>query len=343
VQTKKNKTLAIGKKAKKLAVLFSPLLLIGCEASLNIEKINQELDKQVRRTDQFQSLATNNQQLVAVGADGADALVLTSSLKNIKWTRKIIARKSTLIEVVTCPDQSFVALATDKNVWRSSDHGINWQSTELPTQEDILALTCGPDNGIWVVGSFSTIMHSKDQGKTWNSNTLNEDAMLTHIRFIDDKTALVVGEFGVFSRSNDGGISWNLPEYIPNDFYVQNAHFNSIDEGWVAGLSGQILYTKDGGKKWKQQVTPTESPIYGFYKTVDSIFAFGDHSTLLELDGDEWKRSQSQSKPVYLRDALLINDKQLLLAGGSGSLYQQEIETTKKLTSNSHKSEGLIE
>jgi len=340
--------------SKNLLLIIFCLFLLGCEASLNIEKINQELEKQVRRTDQFQGLSRNDSHLIAVGADGSNGLILQSALTStnkaktpmlesnsvaneIIWTRKIIAKQSTLIDVVACPDQSFIALATDKKIWRSSDNGSNWQAFDIPTQEDILALTCAPDNSIWVVGSFSTIMHSKDHGQSWNSNSLNEDAMLTSIHFLDEKTAMVVGEFGVFSRSDDAGLNWNPPEYIPNDFYVQNAHFNSVDEIWVGGLSGQILYTKNGGQNWTQQNTPTDSPIYGFSQTSDRLFAFGDHSTLLELKGEQWIAVNKKGKPVYLRDVLLLANGQLLLAGGSGSLYTQAIQTAKSLASNSHK------
>jgi len=317
-------------RTKSILFFVIPLLLIGCEASLNLEQVNKEQEKQIRRTDQFQALAINHKKLVAVGSDG---LILSSPVSDLKWQRQTLSKQSALIDVSTCPDQSFVALSMDKKVWRSVDDGSTWSASELPTVEDVLAITCAPNNSIWVVGSFSSIWHSNDQAKAWQESTLNEDAILTSIQFINEKIAFITGEFGLVSRSDDGGKTWNPAEYIPNDFYVQDAFFRSPSEAWVGGLSGQILYTNDGGKNWTQQQTPTDSPIYGFYQTPSNplapnqIIAIGDHSTVLRYTGKDWQAVKSTGKPVYLGDVIQIPNGKLLLAGGSGSLYTQEIGT----------------
>lgn len=311
-------------KVKKAAIyaVALPVVLTGCEAPLNLEGVDKELEKQVRRTDQFQGIATNDTALVAVGADG---LVLTSPLSALNWQRSVIAGSPALVDVAVCSDQSFVALSMDKKVWFSQDNGQSWTDSQLPTPEDVLDLTCAPDNSVWVVGSFSTVLNSSDQGATWTENTLNEDAMLTGIQFLDQNTALVTGEFGLVARSDDGGMSWNAPEYIPNDFYTQSAHFPSVEQGWVAGLSGQIMYTEDGGISWTRQATPTESPLYGFYQAGDRLFAYGDHATVLEYTGADWKRIPNPKMPVYIRDAVQLENGELLMAGGFGSLYTLDI------------------
>ena len=251
----------------------------------------------------------------------------------LNWQRQQIAGNPPLVDVTNCPDNSFVALSMDKKVWRSSDDGRSWTESALPTQEEVMAMTCAPDNSIWVVGSFSTILSSHDNGANWNENTLGEDAFLTSVQFIDRQNAYVTGEFGVVSRSEDGGQSWAMPEYIPNDFYVQGARFESVEQGWVAGLSGQILHTTDGGMNWTKQATPTESPIYGFYRAEGELYAYGDHGTVLKLNGSEWQRVQVEGgKPVYLRDAHRIADGKLLLAGGSGSLFSLDISASNELS-----------
>ncbi|WP_299182964.1 YCF48-related protein [uncultured Neptuniibacter sp.] len=320
---KTNKLIAL---AVKPGLLISMLgvALTGCEAPLNLEGIEEEKTKSVRRTDQFQAVAANGHALVAVGNDG---LILRSPADSLKWQRQSIDIQSSFVDIAACPDQRFVALSMDKQVWQSVDNGASWQASELPTPEDLLDLTCAPDNSVWVVGSFSTVLHSKDQGKTWQENTLNEDAMLTGIQFLDASTAIMTGEFGVVSRSNDGGQSWNPPSYIPNDFYTQTAFFTDANTGWVGGLSGQILYTDDGGENWTKQPTPTESPIYGFYQSGTRLFAFGDHSTVLEYTGSDWARVNSQGRPVYLRDAIQLSNGELLFAGGAGSLFTLDIQS----------------
>jgi len=318
-----NKIIALTVKPGLLISMLG-VALTGCEAPLNLEGVEQEKAKSVRRTDQFQNISANSEVITVIGNDG---LVLTSPITSLEWTRQSLATNASLIDIATCPDQSFVALSMDKKVWHSSDNGLSWTPFQLPTREDVLDLTCAPDNSIWVVGSFSTIIHSKDRGQTWSENTLNEDAMLTGIQFIDQSTAVITGEFGLFSRSDDAGVSWNPAEYLPNDFYTQGAHFQSAKKGWVAGLSGQILHTTDG-LNWTQQQTPTESPLYGFYQTDKQLFAFGDHGTVLEYTGLDWKHLPTNGKPVYLRGAQQLGDSKLLLAGGSGSLYTLDIAPT---------------
>ncbi|MFW1678109.1 WD40/YVTN/BNR-like repeat-containing protein [Pontibacter sp. JAM-7] len=298
------------------------LVLTGCEAPLNLEGVNQELHKEVRRTDQFQALATNDQGIYAVGNDG---LVMIGDKHTARWQRSAIPGEPPLIDIAACPDQSLMALSIHRQVWRSTDNATSWQAMDVDTSEDLMAVACAPDNSVWVVGSFSTILHSADAGQSWQEQSLNEDAMLTGIEFLDSDNLIVSGEFGLLVHSTDGGVSWNEPQYIPDDFYAHATQFMTPQEGWVGGLSGKILYTRDGGSNWEQQSTPTESPIYGFLRTDTSLFAFGDHSTLLQYQGGAWSSVNFQHPPVYLRAAMQLPDHTVLLAGGAGSLLSLDI------------------
>jgi len=321
---KTNRLIALTLKAGLLVPALG-LMLTGCEAPLNLDKVEQEKSKPIRRTDQFQSMTSNDQTLVAVGNNG---LVLTRSKTADTWQRQTLKGQPALVAVTTCPDQSLAALSLDKTLWTSQDNGSSWQPNPIDTQEDLVALTCAPNNSLWVAGSFSTILNTSDKGQSWNSFSLNEDALLTGVQFVDNQNVIATGEFGVLARSSDGGANWDAPSYIPNDFYTQGAYFTSPQEGWVGGLSGQILYTNDGGENWSKQTTPSESPVFSFYPLGERLFAFGDHHTVLELKGDQWQRLPSRGKPVYLRAATELPNGSLLVAGGSGSLFTLDIDAS---------------
>ena len=306
-----------------LAAAVLPLALTGCEAPLNLEGVDKEQAKSVRRTDQFQAVAANDSTVLAVGSDG---IVLTSPRNNISWTRQLIESQPSLVDVESCPDQSFAALGMDGQVWFADAKGENWTPSPIGTQENVLSLACGPDNSVWVTASFSTIINSKDKGASWSEITLEEDSQLTDVKFIDENTLVIAGEFGLVVKSTDGGDTWSAPEYMPNDFYPQGIHFANANEGWAAGLSGQILHTTDGGLSWQQQTTPTESPLYSFHALGDRLFVMGDHGNVLELNGQGWKRIDAPKIPVYLRDAEALSDKQLLVAGGWGSLFTVDVQ-----------------
>ena len=291
---------------------------------LNLEGVDKEQAKSVRRTDQFQAVAANDSTVLTVGSDG---IVLTSPRNNISWTRQLIESQPSLVDVESCPDQSFAALGMDGQVWFADAKGENWTPSPIGTQESVLSLACGPDNSVWITASFSTIINSKDKGTSWSEITLEEDSQLTDVKFIDENTLVIAGEFGLVVKSMDGGDTWSAPEYMPNDFYPQGIHFANANEGWAAGLSGQILHTTDGGLSWQQQTTPTESPIYGFQQAGSQLFAFGDHNTVLTLNGDQWQRVETHGKPVYLRAATQISNNELLIAGGAGSLFTLDISS----------------
>jgi len=311
---------------------FTTLLLTGCEAPLNLQAVEQERAKPVQRTDQLQSLASTSTTLIAVGGNG---LVLRSDKSaQPDWQRQQLAGEPALVEVVSCPDNSFAALAMDRSLWRSSDAGVSWQRSALPTQENVLSLTCAPDNSLWVTGSFSTILSSHDQGQSWQETSLNEDAMLTSIQFLDADNALVTGEFGMVARTADGGNSWQLAEPIPNDFYPQGSYFKDADHGWVAGLNGAVLYTEDGGRSWQRQATGTESPLYSFQPVGDALYLLGDHGTVLKLAGERWQRLTTPTIPVYLRAAASVGEQQLLVAGGWGALFTINTEATITVADN---------
>lgn len=306
-----------------LAAALLPLALSGCEAPLNLEGVDKELAKSVRRTDQFQAIAANDSTLLAVGSDG---IIVSSPRDNVSWTRQLIESKPSFVDLEACPDQTFAALGMDGQVWFADASGGNWQPSPIGTQESVLALACGPDNSVWVTASFSTLIHSKDKGQSWSEMSLEEDSQLTDIKFIDANTLVAAGEFGLVVKSTDGGASWSAPEFMPNDFYPQGIHFTSAQEGWAAGLSGQILHTTDGGVSWQQQTTPTESPLYSFHALGERLFVTGDHGNLLELNNGSWQRVESPKIPVYLRDAEALNEKQLLVAGGWGSLFAVDVK-----------------
>ena len=299
--------------------------LFGCEAALNLDGVARTEAQDIRRTDQFQAIANSEKSIVVVGSGG---VVLRKPLDGDSWQRIELAEAESLVDVALCPDGRFVALSMSKNVWQSEDEGTTWKSFPITTEEDVLDLTCAPDNSVWVVGSFSTITHAKDLAGEWASESLFEDAMLTNIQFINNDEVIIAGEFGFFARSNDGGASWQPPAYIPNEFYVHGMLFSDLENGWVSGLAGQIYATEDGGVSWSLSETPTASPLYGLYQNGGELYAFGDHATVLKYDSPSWSKIKNPNPPVYIRDALLLPNGSLLMAGGSGSLY--ELDGTAK-------------
>lgn len=300
-----------------LALMLLPVLLVGCEAELNLAAVGEATRQASLRTDHYQALASNAAVSVLVGNDG---VVLVSQDQGLTWQRQQLPGQPGLIDVDACPDGSFIALGFDNQLWHSADQGLSWNAQALPTQEQMLTATCTPDGAWWAAGGFTTLLNSRDQGANWDETSLDEDAMLTTLQFLDAQQAVVTGEFGLVFNSTDGGQSWQASGRLPEEFYPHASRFVSLDEGWVGGLNGFIYHTVNGGQSWQRQDTPSAAPIFNFSANRDGLFAIGDHSSVLRLNGERWLAVPTPNAPAYLRAVGSGDDHRLTVAGGRGLL-----------------------
>ncbi|WP_221797101.1 WD40/YVTN/BNR-like repeat-containing protein [Oceanobacter mangrovi] len=318
-------------RCKSLAALPLLISLTGCEARLDLEGVEKTLAEAVRRTDQWQAIAANDQTLVVVGQAGI--LLTAERSTNPQWRRQQLPTAAPLVDVVSCGDGWLAILAADRTVWLSRDNGAEWQPHGVDTQESLLTITCAPDNSLWLGGSFSTLLNSTDGGQQWQQNAIGEDAQITAIQFLDSDIAYAVGEFGLVARSDDGGSNWRVVNYMPDEFYPQSLWFRTPDQGWVTGLTGTVLRTDDGGQSWVTEETPTSMPLYqvGGISTASTNdrYVLGDNSTLLLGRGQQdsgWRFSMVSPSPMFLADAIQI-DNTLLVVGGGGAIYDLDLNT----------------
>ncbi|SFL81283.1 WD40/YVTN/BNR-like repeat-containing protein [Marinobacter zhejiangensis] len=296
---------------------LSAVLLTGCEAPLNLDAVREQSQQTVRRTDFYQSMASNSE-IVALG--GNAGVLLISENHGQSWQRVELPTSDSFISLDSCPDGSFVALTFSNQLWHGNATATQWTPHSLPSQEQMMAATCAPDGSWWTSGSFTTIQHSADQGASWEETSLDEDAVLTSLQFLDSNVALATGEYGLVLKTQDGGETWDHAGALPDEFYPHATYFMSEDEGWVGGLNGFIYHTVDGGESWRRQPTDTNAPIFGFVPGDNSLFALGDNATVLAMANGQWQRLSTPNLPLYLRDGLVLDNRQLLVAGGRGLL-----------------------
>ena len=302
------------------------VVLLGCEAPLVLDHVENQIAQATRRSDLLQAAATNPNALVVVGSRGA---VVTSIDRGKTWQRQELEGKPFLMAVTTCPDGSFVALDYGRMLWFGNAEAAEWHSQPIATSETVQTVSCDPQGNLWVVGSFSTILHSTDRGQTWSESSLDEDLHFTSIQFVDENTAFLTGEFGVVVRSTDGGETWERLQPLPDEFYPQDAYFYDRNIGWVVGLAGTIMVTNDGGTSWVRQDTGTTAPLYKITRNGSNLYVVGGNGTVLQskLASDNpgknnWSNVQHQA-PIrfYLRGVAPVGDKHLLVAGGAGALF----------------------
>lgn len=307
--------------SRKLFCALSMGMLLACEATLDVAGVEGTLAEAVRRTDQFQAVAENDQVQVAVGNYG---VVLHRPLGQSSWQRRELPGQPGLIDLAVCPNNTFVALSFDRQLWTASEDAKHWQAKTIETPENLLAIACAPDNRVWVVGSFSTLLSSTDAGATWSEFSLNEDAMLTSIQFLSETMAYATGEFGVVVKTVDAGVNWEMLPPIQSEFYPQTTLFLNEQVAWSVGLDGTAYQTDNGGESWSLIDTGVDAPLYDILSHENNLLLLGDNATLLQQEGTQWRPVRLDVPPVYLRSGL-FDGEQVLLAGGNGVLMNVDL------------------
>ncbi len=73
-------------------------------------------------------------------------------------------------------------------------------------------------------------------------------ALLTRVVRAGDRL-VAMGERGVVVLSDDGGRQWRQAR-VPVSVTLTSASFADARQGWIAGHSGVVLHTTDGGESW---------------------------------------------------------------------------------------------
>ena len=304
--------------ARIVAAAVASFALFACEAQYTLDAVRAEAEKEFRRTDDLQSVATQGERVAVVGGQGT---VVHSEDAGRTGKRAALVGKPALIDVAACPDGLFAALDFDRAVWVESEPA-TWQRRPLPDDSpDLgLALTCDPRGRLWVVGEFSTLWRSDDRGEHWATQSFDRDAILTAIEFVDESTAFIAGEFGAFLASEDGGESWTFGPAVDaaEEFYPQDAAFRSPTEGWLVGLGGTVFHTSDAGQTWNLEPSAVEGPLFGLTLHDGEPVAVGGLGTLVRR-GSGWQ-------PVPLDPAVFttlsgvasIDSDHVIVAGEGG-------------------------
>ncbi len=113
--------------------MLAALLLTACESRLVLDRVVEQQQKTLQRTDLFQAATANDEVVVTVGSFG---VIIVSSDAGQNWHRQKLESLPSLIDITHCPDGSLVALAMEGQVWVSQDNGGSWTERGLETAEE---------------------------------------------------------------------------------------------------------------------------------------------------------------------------------------------------------------
>ncbi|GMU87650.1 MAG: hypothetical protein AMXMBFR48_28910 [Ignavibacteriales bacterium] len=135
-------------------------------------------------------------------------------------------------------------------VVRTTDGGYNWFTVSTGTTVNLRGIAATGENSAVAVGENGLILLTTDGGSTWliqNSFTTNH---LNAIAFRGSSVyGTIAGSGGMMLYTDDRGYTWSrihLP--FTTDLYA--VRYYGLDYCVVAGDSGRILWSFDGGSVW---------------------------------------------------------------------------------------------
>ena len=226
--------------------------------------------------------------------------------------------------------------AASGGVWKTTDLGIHWTpmgdfNNVLGVAgmvvvnnggSDIIYLATG-DKDHWDTYSIG-VLKSTNAGVSWQKTGLNwsptrYDMIYKLLGDPKDNTILYAAAQSGLYKTIDGAVSWRRVSALA----FRDIEFQPGSDTWMTGstYSGQIYYSKDGGKNWvlslnvtdgggrtELAVTPDSSNVVyaimsdsrnggykGFYKSVDKGVNFTEIPDTLNLLGWNWSEAGGQA------------------------------------------------
>lgn len=303
--------------AKVSLLCLAALAAVACSRPATLAS---DADKPVQRYDVMQAVAANDKVVVA-GTQNGSLLVSTDFGRD--WKRQHLANDSSLLDLTSCPDGSFIGIDFNHRIWSGSADGATWQAHNIESPRIPLTVACDVNGRWYVAGTRSKLAMSPDHGATWQVTDLGEDAQITALQMVDGEHGYALGEFGIFATTSDGGASWQAGESLPGEFYPYAALFVSREVGYASGLAGTILRTEDGGASWQKIENTAQAALYRLFLHEGKPYGAGAAGVVARLEGDAFvSLPYPDVVPVFLGAAASIPGRQEIVVGGPGGLIR---------------------
>lgn len=197
---------------------------------------------------------------IIVGGKGD---IFTTDNAGENWIRRQTPESYRLMDAAYLDGKTVIAVGAGKNMLRSTDDGVSWQNISLPGSYHLWGCTYNKNTRVLFACGISrngTILRSTDEGKTWSEvfTASSEMVGLYDITFRDDNNIIATGGMAdkqFICTSSDAGKTWKLTQLdmpgINASMVPEAVSFANRDTGIIAGHSGLILRTTDGGNNWE--------------------------------------------------------------------------------------------
>jgi photosystem II stability/assembly factor-like uncharacterized protein len=210
-------------------------------------------------------------------------------------------------------------------LYKTEDGGETWEKEDSGTAEQhLMIIKFINENKGWAVGTRGMVITTDDGGKSWARMPFSEDVTFNDLCFLNNVLGWFATEFDFVYNTEDGGqnMTAQTQKGIGNLFGV---YFRDANKGVAVGAEGEILYTEDGGKKWK----PAEND-QNNKKTLMKVVLFKnnrgiaiglDGTILLTKDGGQtWQENKTANYNNWFSGISFLENGRVIVVGGGGTV-----------------------
>ncbi len=189
---------------------------------------------------------------------------------------------SASLNAVHAFDRQRACVVSDRGIFLTIDGGGSWVSARVRrgSGSHLLGLHFLDENEGWAVG-LPGVLHTKDGGTTWET---------------------------LVERARDGG-----------DVMGREIHFVDARNGWIAGMGGALLRTRDGGATWARVPVPLRESasasrpyLFGMtWRGNSEAWIVGENGTVLHSGdgGDSWSLEDVGDREAFLTAVQFVGDR----------------------------------
>ena len=213
---------------------------------------------------------TSSSGVIAVGNDNANSgSILASTDAGSSWTtKKSGIDKLTDVAMIEVSSVKYIlSVSTSGAIWQSNDGGATFSSI-YTVDAALYGVTIGSNKKAYACGLYSETNTYADYSvvfisafssgyATWDSGTSPSSSKLrlNAITSYDGINIITIGNSGKIYTSSDSGASWvSRSSGVSSHLYAIASSSSSVS--MVAGLSGTVLKTTNGGSSWSSISDP---------------------------------------------------------------------------------------
>ncbi|HEY9691282.1 MAG TPA: photosynthesis system II assembly factor Ycf48 [Oculatellaceae cyanobacterium] len=177
-------------------------------------------------------------------------------------------------------------------IYRTSDGGKTWQALVQDALGVVRNISRSPDGKYVAVSAKGNFYSTWEPGlDAWVGHNRNSSRRVQNMGFTQDGRLWMLARGGQVQFSNPDDIeSWDEVQYpeMSTSWGLLDLAYRTPDEIWLAGGSGNLLCSLDGGKTWQKdrEVEDVPSNLYKIvFVTPEQGFIIGQRGILLKYQG----------------------------------------------------------